>query len=129
MDWSTILNQVLYVVITTAVGALCTFLISLIRKKSAAIQNSTKDETLANIIAQTEQIVTSCIQATNQTYVESLKNQKIFDAAAQKEAFNKTFEAAKSMLSKEAQQLIAENYGDVAKYLTTLIESKIKDNK
>ena len=129
MDWTKILVQIFEICIIPLLGALCTFLIAFIRKKSKALQEKTNNELLDRLIAQTEEIVVTCIKATNQTYVESLKDKNAFDAEAQKTAFKKTYETVLGMLSEDAKKMIADNYGDVAQYITTLIESKIKQSK
>ena len=129
MDWTKILMQIFEICIIPLLGALCTFLIAFIRKKSKALQEKTNNELLDRLITQTEEIVVTCIKATNQTYVESLKDKNAFDAEAQKAAFKKTYETVLSMLSEDAKKMIADNYGDVAQYITTLIESKIKQSK
>ena len=129
MDWTKILMQIFEICIIPLLGALCTFLIAFIRKKSKALQEKTNNELLDRLITQTEEIVVVCIKATNQTYVESLKDKNAFDAEAQKAAFKKTYETVLSMLSEDAKKMIADNYGDVAQYITTLIESKIKQSK
>ena len=129
MDWTKILTQIFEICIIPLLGALCTFLIAFIRKKSKALQEKTNNELLDRLITQTEEIVVACIKATNQTYVESLKDKNAFDAEAQKAAFKKTYETVLSMLSEDAKKMIADNYGDIAQYITTLIESKIKQLK
>ena len=43
--------------------------------------------------------IAKCVIATNQTYVNSLKEQNAFDAEAQKTAFNKTMNAVLEILS------------------------------
>mgnify|MGYP004505868983 FL=1 len=65
MDWTKILMQIFEICIIPLLGALCTFLIAFIRKKSKALQEKTNNELLDRLIAQTEEIVTSCIKATN----------------------------------------------------------------
>ena len=129
MDWTKILMQIFEICIIPLLGALCTFLIAFIRKKSKALQEKTNNELLDRLITQTEEIVVTCIKATNQTYVESLKDKNAFDAEAQKAAFKKTYETVLSMLSEDAKKMITDNYGDIAQYITTLIESKIKQSK
>lgn len=76
-----------------------------------------------------EDTITKCVIATNQTYVEALKNKDLFDAEAQKTAFNMTFEAVKTLLSNEAIAYLTSMSGDVDKYLTTLIEAEANKNK
>lgn len=129
MNWTEILTQVFELCIIPLLGALCTFLIAFIRKKSKTLQDKTNNETLDRLIAQTEEIIVACIKATNQTYVDSLKGQNAFDGEAQKAAFKKTYETVLGLLSDQAKQMITENYGDINEYITTLIESKIKQSK
>ena len=76
-----------------------------------------------------EQTVTSCVIATNQTYVDNLKKQGKFDAAAQEMAFQLTKEAIMEILSVEAKKYLTEIYGDLEKYMTSKIESEVKLNK
>jgi hypothetical protein len=73
--------------------------------------------------------IQSCVIATNQTYVESLKASGSFDTEAQKEAFRLTYEAVIKMLSVEALEYIATITGDTKVYLTNLIESQVNANK
>ena len=129
MDWTKILTQIFEICIIPLLGALCTFLIAFIRKKSKVLQEKTNNELLDRLIIQTEEIVVTCIKATNQTYVESLKDKNAFNAEAQKVAFKKTYETILSMLSEDAKKMLTDNYGDITQYITTLIESKIGQSK
>lgn len=129
MDWTKILMQIFEICIIPLLGALCTFLIAFIRKKSKVLQEKTNNELLDRLIIQTEEIVVTCIKATNQTYVESLKDKNAFNAEAQKVAFKKTYETILSMLSEDAKKMLTDNYGDITQYITTLIESKIDQSK
>jgi hypothetical protein len=65
------------------------------------------------------------VVATNQTYVNSLKEQGKFDLEAQKEAFRKTYDAVMSILSEEAVKYLSTFYGDFAAELTQLIEREV----
>ena len=129
MDWTKILMQIFEICIIPLLGALCTFLIAFIRKKSKVLQEKTNNELLDRLIIQTEEIVVTCIKATNQTYVESLKDKNAFNAEAQKVAFKKTYKTILSMLSEDAKKMLTDNYGDITQYITTLIESKINQSK
>ena len=46
------------------------------------LQEKTNNELLDRLIIQTEEIVVTCIKATNQTYVESLKDKNAFNVEA-----------------------------------------------
>lgn len=69
------------------------------------------------------------VKETTQTYVDSLKKQGKFDAEAQKEAFNKTFNTAKNLLTEMSVDAIEIVYGDVDEWLKSKIESTIAENK
>jgi hypothetical protein len=73
--------------------------------------------------------ITDCVIATNQTYVNSLKESNSFTKEAQEEAFNKTFSAVLAILSDDAKAYINEATGDINVYLTQLIEAEVNKNK
>ena len=75
------------------------------------------------------QTISDCVIATNQTYVESLKQQGKFDLDAQKEAFNLTKDAVLSILSEEAQVYLSTAVGDLNAYITKKIEAEVNLNK
>jgi hypothetical protein len=76
-----------------------------------------------------EKTVTNCVMTTNQTYVDSLKQEGKFDADAQKIAFDKTLDAVLAILSEDAKLYLTQIFGDLNVYLTNLIESQVKINK
>ena len=76
-----------------------------------------------------EKTVADCVMATNQTYVDSLKQEGKFDADAQRVAFNKTLNAVLAILTDDAKNYLTQIFGDLNIYLTNLIESQVKINK
>ena len=64
-----------------------------------------------------------------QTYVEALKNKNAFDAAAQKEAFNRTYSAVMSIISQDAMDFLNEAVGDLDAYIRKTIEAQVNFNK
>lgn len=73
--------------------------------------------------------VISCVIATNQTYVDALKEQGKFDAEAQKIAFQKTYDAVMQILTEDAVKYLNEALGDLDKYVNTMIESQVNLQK
>jgi hypothetical protein len=73
--------------------------------------------------------VCDCVVATNQTYVEALKNKNAFDAEAQKVAFEMTYNAVINVLSAEAKDYLTNIYGDLSTYITNMIEAEVNRNK
>ena len=125
----TILVQIFQVCIIPLLGVLTTFIIKWINVKSNQIQKN-NDNALANkYIQMLTDTINSCVIATNQTYVESLKKQGKFDAEAQKQAFEQTTQAVLTILSQEAKDYLANIYGDLDKYISEKIEASVNINK
>ena len=124
-----VLQNVLYAVITAAVPVittfLCRWLASLYENNKTKVQNEKAQATLGQV---TDMIV-AAVETTTSTYVKQLKADNLFDADAQKEAFNKTFEAVRKQLTEESTKIIVETYGDVETYLTNKIEQFVEELK
>lgn len=126
---SELLTQIFQVCIIPLLGVLTTFIIKWINVKSDQIQKK-NDNALANkYIQMLTDTINSCVIATNQTYVESLKKQGKFDAEAQKQAFEQTTQAVLTILSQEAKDYLANIYGDLDKYISEKIEASVNINK
>ena len=126
---SEVLQNVLYAIITAAVpvitGFVCKWLASLYENNRTKIKNETVSVTLERV---TDMIV-SAVETTTSTYVKSLKAEGLFNAEAQKEAFNKTFEAVTKQLTEDAKKIIVDTYGDVETYITNKIEQFVEELK
>lgn len=126
---SELIAQIFQVCIIPLLGVLTTFIIKWINVKSNQIQKN-NDNALANkYIQMLTDTINSCVIATNQTYVESLKKQGKFDAEAQKQAFEQTTQAVLTILSQEAKDYLANIYGDLDKYISEKIEASVNINK
>ena len=134
--WLELLSQIFEVCIVPLLGILTTFLVAFIKTKKEEVLNKIsadkteeQKKTLEKYLNLVETTVVDCVQATNQTYVETLKAEGSFDAEAQKVAFNKTLESVLSILSDDAKEYLTEIFGDLNTYLTNLIESKVNTSK
>ena len=134
--WLELLSQIFEVCIVPLLGILTTFLVSFIKTKKEEVLNKIsadkteeQKKTFEKYLNLVETTVVDCVQATNQTYVETLKAEGTFDAEAQKVAFNKTLESVLSILSDDAKEYLTEIFGDLNTYLTNLIESKVNTSK
>lgn len=134
--WLELLSQIFEVCIVPLLGILTTFLVSFIKTKKEEVLNKIsadkteeQKKTFEKYLNLVETTVVDCVQATNQTYVETLKAEGSFDAEAQKVAFNKTLESVLSILSDDAKEYLTEIFGDLNTYLTNLIESKVNTSK
>ena len=108
-------------------GALTTFIVIWIKAKSAELQKKTNNDILNKYVQMATDTITNCVIATNQTYVNSLKEQGKFDEAAQKEAFQRTYQAVLLILSDDAKEYLNNAFGDLNKYLQEKIESTVNN--
>lgn len=131
-----LINQIFQVCIVPLLAVLTTYLVKyidakkdeLIVKKEEA--NANKENMLADkYIKMLADTIKTCVIATNQTYVDSLKDKNAFDGEAQKEAFKKTSDAVMLILSQEAKDYLSTIYGDLNQYIITQIEASVNENK
>ena len=76
----------------------------------------------------TETII-NCVIATNQTYVDALKDKHAFTKEAQEEAFNMTYNSVLAILSDEAKIYLNEAVGDLDAFIRQAIEAQVKIQK
>ena len=129
MNWLEMLQKIFEVCIIPLLGVLTTYLVMFIKNKSAALQEQTDNELYKKYIALLDETITKCVIATNQTYVESLKDKNAFDIEAQKKAFEMTYQSVLAILSKDAQQYLSEAVGDLNAYIVKSIEAQVNANK
>ena len=129
MDISTFLNELFKAVLTVAIPIISAYLVGLIENKSKAVQSSTGSAIIKDLVASAEKIVTDAVAATNQTFVDDLKETGKFDATAAKQAFEQTKAAILKILPEDTKNALATLYGDVDAWLTSKIESTVKNVK
>ena len=123
------LEQIFTFCIIPILGTLTGFIISFIKTKQAEIEAQTKNEIVKKYVVMLAETINTCVLATNQTYVDTLKKSGAFDAAAQAEAFNKTKNAILNILTDEAKKYLTEAYGDLNIYIEEQIEAIVNKNK
>ena len=124
-----LINEIFQVVLIPLLGVLTTFLVSYLKKKGDQIAVSTNNQYAQKYIKMITDTITDCVLATNQTYVEALKDQNAFTAEAQKEAFNRTYKAVMDILTDDAEEYLQNGVKDLETYIKTLIESQVNLNK
>ena len=129
MDWLSILQQIFELCIIPLLGIITKFAIDYIAQKKEQIKAQTNNELAQKYLDILNDTIAKCVTATNQTYVESLKEQNAFDADAQKEAFNKTYNAVIETLGDEANKYLPMVIGDLQTYITERIEASVKESK
>ena len=123
------LQTIWQICIIPLLTVLTAYIVKFINKKSESLQKTTDNELYKKYIALLDETITKCVIATNQTYVEALKNKNAFDVEAQKEAFKRTYESVMAILSLEAKNYLENAVGDLSAYITKTIEAQVNLNK
>lgn len=123
------ITEIVQVCLIPLLGILTKFLVDYLSAKRDEIKAETSDKTAKKYVDMIYNTVVKCVIATNQTYVEALKEDGAFTKEAQEEAFNRTMNAVLAVLNKDAKDYITEATGDLQTYLTQLIEFEVNKQK
>lgn len=129
MNWMNLLQQIFEVCIIPLLGILTTYFIVFIKNKSNELKEVTDNELYRKYIDLLQDTIVRCVIATNQTYVENLKNKNAFDKEAQEEAFKMTYDAVMVILTDDAKDYLNNAVGDLQLYVTKLIEAQVNMSK
>ena len=129
MNWMEIIEQFFEVCFFPLLGALTTVLVFRIKSKWATDEKNIQSEITQRYLILLNEIIVSCVKATNQTYVNIRKEQGAFDDMAKKIALQKTKEAVMLSLGEEAKKYLKLTVGDIEAYIIEKIESSIEDVK
>ena len=129
MDFQTLIPIIFQVCLIPLLAILTKYLVAWIQVKTKELTDTKDNEMFTKYMTLLSDTVINCVVTTNQTYVNTLKEQGKFDAEAQKEAFNKTYEAVMRILTDDAKKYLNEVLGDLDLYINTLIESQASFQK
>lgn len=124
-----IVKQIFELCVIPILGILVAFFVNWLKKKANELKIKTENDVLDKYIDMLTDTITSCVIATNQTYVDNLKKEGAFDAAAQKKAFTMTYKAVLDILTEEAKNYLTEAVGDFDTYLKQKIEAEVNLEK
>lgn len=129
MDWTEILQNLFVVVIIPLLGLITKYVVQFFAVKNEEIKATTDNEIFKKYFDMLNKTITNCVIATNQTYVDALKDKNAFTAEAQKEALQRTYNAIIAILSEDAKDYLTNATGDLQGYIMNLIEAQVKENK
>ena len=129
MDLQTMIPVIFQVCLIPLLAILTKYLVAWIQVKTKELTDTKDNEMFTKYMTLLSDTVINCVVTTNQTYVNTLKEQGKFDAEAQKEAINKTYEAVMRILTDDAKKYLGEVLGDLDLYINTLIESQVSFQK
>lgn len=114
-------------VISPILVALATVIVAYINSLSARLKEKVNSEQISKCIDVADDIVRMAVTSVNQTYVDALKKDGVFDKEAQKEALEKSKQLISEMLTDEFKKTICENYVNFDSWLTTKIEQVVNE--
>lgn len=129
MNWLELLSEIFTVCIIPLLGVLTTYLVKYTQMKIEEIKVGTENALINKYLDMLSETITSCVIATNQTYVEALKKEGKFDAEAQRVAFDMTKTAVMAILTEEAKEYLAVATGDLNTFISQQIEAAVNSNK
>ena len=129
MDWLKILQEIFTVCIIPLLGILTKYLVDWIQTKKNTLIQQEENEIKQRYIEMLASTVETCVIATNQTYVNALKDKNAFTLEAQKEAFEITKNAILAILGEEGQNYLKQIYGDLNIYIMKEIEKNVNIQK
>ena len=129
MSVNELIASIFQVCILPLLGIITTFLVKWFQAKMAEIKTTTDDAILRKYMDMLANTITDCVIATNQTYVDALKQKNEFGIEAQKEAFAMTCDAVMAILSEDAKAYLQNAVGDLETYIVKKIEAEVNLNK
>ena len=129
MDLVTIIPLVFQMCILPLLAILTKYLVAWIEIKIGEMTEQKNDALFTKYMTLLQDTVISCVIATNQTYVDTLKAQGKFDLEAQKVALQKTYDAVMAILTEDAVKYLKNVLGDFDAYVNTMIESQVNLQK
>lgn len=120
-----ILIKILVAFAILVMASLFVYLTDLSKEKINLIENRNVREATSKLL----DIIVKCVGATNQTFVNGLKETGGFDKAAQEEAWNNTKASIEKILDNESKEILGKAYGDLNDYINQALEDEVKRQK
>lgn len=125
-----VMADILASALLIAVPFFANVVLGYIRRMTVSSETNSKVSSAAQLIKEITDSVQVAVEATNQTYVDAIKNSdNPFTKEEQEKAFRQAYDTAFCLLSLDAKKYIAETFGTIEYYLTALIESEVQRQK
>lgn len=119
------LQEIFFTVLIPLVGILCSYGIAFLNKKVKEVQEKVNNDLFTKYSDMLVGIVETCVIATNQTYVDELREQGKFGPEEHDIAYHKTYDAIKELLTEEMKKVLQEGYSDLEFYISQLIQEQV----
>lgn len=120
-----LLQDIFFTCLIPLVGILCSYGIAFLNKKVKEVQEKVNNDLFTKYSDMLVGIVETCVIATNQTYVDELREQGKFGPEEHDIAYHKTYDAIKELLTEEMKKVLQEGYSDLEFYISQLIQEQV----
>lgn len=124
-----IVQIIVYVVITGCATMLAKALLGYFGAKIDEYQQNIKIEKVNEYIDRAQELVENIVLSLMQTVVNKTKKEGKFDTAAAISVKNEAINMVKTMMNNEIRRTIVDVYGDLNKWIDTMIEQYVLVNK
>lgn len=118
MTWNQVIMFIIETILKLLVLAVIPYGANLIRVK---LHNDTQ----IKYLNKAEQLVKDAVLQVQQTYVENMKAENLFDEKAQKEAFDMVKSNVLSMMNSRMMDICMEAVGDFDEWIRNMVESQV----
>lgn len=118
MTWNEVIMYIINTVFKLIIMVLIPYGVNLLRVK---LQNDMQ----IKYLNKAEQFVKDAVSQVQQTYVENMKAEDLFDKAAQKEAFDMVKANVMSMMNERMMDIVVEAVGDFDEWIRNKIEAQV----
>ena len=116
-------------VVCLMIATICFYVAKWFHVRCQELKTKTDSAALRCLLDKIDFIVQTCVEATNQTFVDDLKQDGSFNKDEQEQAFQNTFESIENMLTDEDKQQIIDSFGDLGTFLRNSVENYIRNSK
>jgi len=123
------INIIFTAIVIPLLSTLTVYVVTFIKAKTAELKSKTENDTLDRYIDIAEDAIETAVVSVTQTYVEALKKENKFDAAAQSKALAMARNNAISIMGDTAKKALEQAYGDVNSWIDNNLEYYVNVSK
>lgn len=124
-----IITSIFQVCIIPILGFLTKAFIDWVKIKADELIELNDKNEFDKYISMISDTIQTCVTATNQTYVDAMKEKGEFNVEVQKYALQKCLENVKQILGEDCKKYLATLTDDIDLYLTQQIECYVRQSK
>lgn len=122
-------NEIIMVVIIPILGIVAKFMVTCLKRKLDELDQRIKNETLNKYINMAEDAIETAVISVNQTFVEAMKKQGVFDETAMAESFKIAKNKALIIMGDSLKKALQTAYGDIDAWIDSKIECYVNRNR